>query len=277
MSENKELIGQKGAVKPDWLPHSWGQYFTNTSIFVNFRNIEHFKHYVSKVKQKDDKQCGVSYSTALDDLLRNKATISKDKYELVKNTVRNNLLKRGLISETCYESYEYHHEGDIIDYSKLAEMDPNCCLVPSEKYINYFHELFINISYPYYVDDSTVRDNMAKILATIECLEHERIYIKVSLVFFGSGSIDTGGNFLSVMPLFHHKETKTIELMSSILNERLLRKFYFAIMETELGDKLSASYGMAIKPSHCVDVWDVKEVDLVKDIYKKLNIEFKDE
>jgi hypothetical protein len=79
--------------------------------YVPFRNLTHFKNYTSKLTLKNDDKCGVTYTQALDDLLKNKSQLDPGEYESIRNTVRMNLLKRGLISEDIYESYKYTVDG----------------------------------------------------------------------------------------------------------------------------------------------------------------------
>ena len=91
----------------DILPKEWSEELNISKLdYVPFRNLLHFKNYVGSIKQKKDNYCGVSYKKALDDLMKEKSQYSKDEYESIRNLVRANLLKRGLISEDIYESYK---------------------------------------------------------------------------------------------------------------------------------------------------------------------------
>lgn len=237
-----------------------------------YRNLQHFKHHIQTVTQKDDDSCGISYEDALSGLLTNKATMTPANYEIIKNKVKENLLKRGLISDTIYESYEYAVEGDIWDVAKVIAEDPMCCLVPTESYTNYFYELYVSVSYPASVSNSTIMENMAKILATVELLEREHYYCKVTLVMPNEGCNRGSGkpNYLGLIPLFSHKDTKSIEHMSSVLNDRLLRKFFFAIWENQYGNSLASGYGHAIELPNTIRPVNLDEVELAKSIIDKV-------
>jgi hypothetical protein len=254
-------------------PKEWSQTLPekNTVIF-NYRNLLHFKSHVKTLTQKKNLSCGIEYNLALKELLTNTPTITEGEYEIIKNRVKQSLLKRGLITESVYESYHYDVEGELWDVAKVIEEDPACFLVPTEKYISYFYELYISISYPYYVPNSTIRDNMAKILATVELLEREHIYCKITLVF-PDKNCSSGGkkNFLATIPLFSYRDPKSIATMSSVLNERLLRKFFFAVLEDTFKDSLSSDYGLAITVPNVINVGDtLDEVEFCQSIIDKV-------
>ena len=244
----------------------------NTHI-AEYKNLAMFKHHVKTLKQKKDDKTGISYTKALDELLRNTATMSNGDYQIIKNRVKNNLLKKGLISEHIYESYRYEVEGDLVDVAKVIAEDPACCLVPNHTYTSYFYELYINISYPYHVSDETIRQNMAKILATVELLEQEHIYCKITLVLPNTGCNKGEGpsNNFTIIPLFSHKDHKDIATMSSVLNERLLRKFMFAIWEDKYGKDLASGYGIATELPSTINPGDtLDEVELCSSILNQV-------
>lgn len=244
---------------PDIFPKEWKKTI-GPKDFVSFRNLDHFKHTVSQLTQRTDDMCGMSYKEALQKLLKDESDFPPAQQAELRNLVRSNLFKRGLITEEVYENYRYSVEGTQvgIDIGKYAAGEADCVIVPSHQYIDYFYELYISISYPYTVTNEAVRENTAKLLATIEELERQHVFIKITLVFPGSncGQIENRPkqNFFSSIPLFSHKEKKSVATMSAILNDRLLRKFYFAILEDIYKDKISYGYGYPM------------------DIYKVMNI-----
>jgi len=260
---------------PDIHPRSWLTKLNPAdTVIFNYRNLLHFKSHVKTLTAKDDTECGISYSKALKELLTDIPTITEGEYEIIKNRVKQSLLKRGLISESVYESYHYDVEGELWDVAKVIAEDPACFLVPTEKYISYFYELYISISYPHYVSNSTIKDNMAKILATVELLEREHIYCKITLVF-PDKSCSSGDkkNFLATIPLFSHRDTKSIQTMSAVLNDRLLRKFFFAVLEDTFGDTLKSNYGTAITVPDVINVGDtLDEVEFCQSIINKIII-----
>jgi len=245
----------------DILPKEWSTELNTKNLdYIPFRNLLHFKNYVSKIKQKNDDQCGVSYKTALDDLVKEKSQYSKNEYESIRNLVRANLLKRGLISEEIYESFKYTSEGVIVDIAKVIDEDPACFLTPVKSYTNHFYELYVSISYSAYVSDETVRRNAIKLLSTIEELERQHIYIKVTLVFGDHNPISSKNkDMLVTIPLFSYKDFKSIETMSAVLNERLLRKFMFALLEDVYAKDLDYGYGQAMTMTTAINIGEELE------------------
>lgn len=236
---------------------------------VEYRNLQHFKQDMKKITQRQDNNCGVSYAEALDDLLKGRPLMSQGEYEIIKNKVMNNLQKRQLISDVIYDSYKYDVQGDIVDVAKVIEGDPYCCLVPANPTMQYFYELYINISYPGHISDKEVREGMAKILATIELLESKNIFTKVTLVDC-SGRVAEGTDLLTILPLFSHRDQKSIETMSSVLNERLLRKFMFALSEDLYKENLNSSYGAALALPKSIRPYNVNEEELCSSILEQI-------
>lgn len=257
----------------DVYPSTWKKQFDFTDCRIaEYATLQHFKHHMKTITQREDNYCDISYADALDDLLKNKATMTEEDYEVIKNKVKNNLLKRGLISENVYESYKYDIEGDIVDVAKVVARDPQCFLVPNTTYKNYFYELYISVSYPAGVKNSTVMENMAKILATVELLEKEHYYCKITLVLpiRNCGLGQSESNFFSMIPLFSHRDEKSVAVMSSVLNDRLLRKFYFAHLEEYYGSDLCGSYGNAVDLPNTIKPVDLNEEDLCASILEQV-------
>lgn len=258
-----------------WYPQEWRDKINikNTNIF-EYRNLQHYKNHISTISSSvDDRRSGCTYSTALDDLLASKPTMMQGDYEIIKNKVKNNLIKKGLISENVYESYKYDVEGDIWDVAKVIAEDPMCCLVPTETYKNYFYELYISAAYPWYVKDEEVRESMAKLLATVELLEREHIYCKITIVSANTsvGKADDGKtNILILLPLFSHREPKSIETMSAVVNERFHRKFSFATFEDTYGSNIYGGYGRPLELPNAITPVNLDEVELASSILKKV-------
>ena len=253
----------------DLYPKEWqSEMNMDNTLVAEYPNLQYFKHHVKTLTQKEDMKTGVSYSDALSDLLLEKGTMSDGDYQIIKNRVKNNLVKRGLISETIYESYKYDVEGDIVDVAKVIAEDPACCLVPNASYKNYFYELYISVSYPWTVNDKEIVENMAKILATVELLEREHIYCKITLVMPNTGCNNGEGprNYLGLIPLFSHRDAKTVKTMSAVLNERLLRKFFFAVWEDHYGSNLAGGYGQPTELTNCIVPVGLDEVELCSKI-----------
>lgn len=239
----------------DIFPVSWKRSLGVTDN-LEFRNLAHFKDTVAKLNQREDCQCGVSYQEAVSDLIKGKSLLSFDKAETVKKLVKANLLKRGLITEEVYEDFKYADSGTQvgIDVAKFTAGDPNCVITPSRQYVNFFYELYISISYPAYTENSFIMENVVKLLATVEELEKQKIFIKITLILPVRNISDRNENFFMSIPLFSHNEVKTAESMCSVINDRLLRKFCFAIVENIYGSTLRCNYGHAMGLEKCVNL-----------------------
>lgn len=254
---------------PDIFPKSWVKEIGEVD-FMSFRNLDHFRHIVSDLTQKTDDNCGVTYKIALDDLMRGNSNFPEEEQVSIRNLVRSNLHKRGLITEEVYEAYRYTVDGTSVgvDVGKYANGEPDCVMTPTRQYIDFFYELYISISYPHNVTNEKVRKNTAKLLATVEELERQHIFIKVALVLPIRG-VSAGTNFFSAIPLFSHKDQKSVATMSAVVNDRLLRKFYFAIVEKLYGKKLDGSYGLAVTMPDCMNIGDeFNEVEFFETIVK---------
>jgi len=61
--------------------------------------------------------------------------------------------------------------------------------------------------------------------------------------------------------------------MSAVLNDRLLRKFFFAVLEDTFGTTLNSNYGIAITVPDVINVGDtLDEVEFCKGILDKIII-----
>lgn len=259
---------------PDIFPKEWSEILKHTNLMM-FRNLDHFKHEVKKITQQKDNNCGMSYEKALSMLLKNESDFDVEKQESIRNLVRSNLFKRGLITEEIYENYRYSTDGTKIDvdYGKYCAGEADCVITPTTEYIDFFYELFISISYDYRVQDSSVKENLAKLLATIEELERQRIFIKITLVLPAKDSVyvEKYNNFFSYIPLFSHKELKSVEIMSAVINERLLRKFYFALMENAFKKNLAPGYGKPLNLPNAMNIgYEFNEIEFFEEIVKKV-------
>jgi hypothetical protein len=255
----------------DYLPQEWKESVNLSKLdYCAFRNLVHFKNYVTSIPLECD-AIDVSYEKACSDLINESVVYDKQEYESIRNLVRTNLLKRGLISEDVYESFKYSTEGAIVDIAKVAAEDPECFLTPVKSYTNHFYELFVSASYPYHVTNSTVRNNAIKLLSTIEELERQHIYIKVTVVTTAREANTENRDLLITIPLFNYKDIKSIETMSSVINENLLRGFCFAAFEDIYGDSLNENYGLATELPQTICIGDhLDEIELFTKIYDQV-------
>ena len=247
---------------------------------VLFDNLDQFVYTVSKLTQKQDYTCNMTYLQALNKLKQRVSDFPESHQETIRNLVRQNLFKRGLITEEVYEDFKYTTDGTQvgIDVGKYASGDAECVITPSKQYIDYFYEMYINVSYPHYINNETVRNNVAKLLATVEELERQHIFVKINVLFPANNIKADQGNsknnkFFSVIPVFSHKDFKSVDIMSSVVNDRLLRKFYFAILEEMYGDNLASNYGYAINLPKTMNVGDeFNEIEFFESVKNNIGI-----
>lgn len=257
---------------PDVFPPGW-QESIGPCDFLAFRNFDHFKYVVTHLTQKQDTNCGMPYAEALTKLVEGVSDFPETEQASIRNLVRSNLHKRGLITEEVYENFRYSTDGTKVDVDvgKYTAGEPDCVITPARQYIDFFYELYVSISYPYNVDNDTIRRNCAKLLATIEELERQHIFIKISLVLPIRDICHSRDrtNFMSAIPLFSHKEPKSVNTMSAVINDRLLRKFYFAIVENLYGENLHSAYGHAHSLDTAMNVGSTfDEVEFFENIVK---------
>ena len=248
----------------------------DTRDYLSFRNLAHFKHVVSKLTQKSDNYCGMTYAEALGKLMRGDADFPRREQQEYRDIVRSNLHMRGLITEEVYEAYRYTVDGTTVavDVGKFVTGEPDCVMSPAREYVDYFYELFVNISYPYHIENDTIRANCAKMLTAIEELERKHIFIKVTMILPIKAACNDGRNFFSDIPLFSHKEYKSVETMSSIVNDSLLRKFYFAVLEDQYAEKIAYGYGLAQEVKGAVNIGgNFDEVDFFEKIMNHVGFE----
>ena len=248
-------------------PASWKP-LIGDAVILDFRNREHFKNTVSTITQINDNKCDITYANALTELKQGKGAINPADYQHVKHKVKEALLKRNLISDNIYQGFEYSVQGELIDVARYAAGNPECAIIPKSVGKNYFYELYINASIPWQVSDKDINDKLARILATIELLESERIFIKVNAVVTAFNlSRSTTDDLAIILPVFSHRDFKSIDSLSSIINVRYLRKFGFAIFEHLYGDDLEGGYGTPKQLPNCINLMDdLDECELAESI-----------
>jgi len=252
-------------------PQEWKDKLPSNLDMFEFRNLQHFKLHVSQLRQKEDMKCNISYEDALHQLMHNVATLDVQEYMSIRDTVRKNLLKRGLITNEIYEAYKddttmygskpsmgIHTTNDapvMLDVDIGAMLAGHDCVVTNKahKYKDTFHELYISISYPYTTTNEQVTENVVKLLSTIEELERQHYYIKLTVIVVSHNLTDSASSFVTI-PIFSHKDHKSISTMSAVVNNRLLRKFMFAFWEDRYQDSLRSNYGTAVNLPKTVNI-----------------------
>ena len=241
---------------PDVFPSEFNKALPTRDYF-SFRNLPHFCHVVSKLTQKQDNKCDISYENALRKLLAGETDFPESEQVSIRERVRQNLHKRGLITEEVYEAYRYTVDGTQVgvDVGKYANGEADCVISPAREYIDFFYELYVSVSYVWRTTNETIRTNCAKLLATIEELERQHIFIKVVMVCPIEDPCRNGeSNMFVDIPLFSHKDPKSVGTMSAVINDRLLRKFIFALMEKQYGSQLDGSYGTGVEMGGCMNI-----------------------
>ena len=124
---------------PDIFLDVWGKQL-GPRDYMMFRNLDHFRYEVSKIKQKEDNNCGMTYDKALTMLLESKSDFPEKEQASIRNLVRSNLHKRGLITDEVYENFRYSTDGTKVDVDvgKYANGEPDCVMSPARQYIDYF-------------------------------------------------------------------------------------------------------------------------------------------
>ena len=197
--------------------------------------------------------------------------LDKSSTELVVNNVRNNLIKRGIVTGTIYEGYKYDIEGDIIDYAELATGNPACMMKPIKKYDKYFYELYVNMSIPWSVDEKKIVEGAIRLAETIKCLEELNVEIKVNIVLYSQGMFNDRSNYLFIMPLVSHLEYKDHQALLPYMDGEFLRKVLFTTMHSH--DNVDTmSLGSAVKLDNSVNLWELDEVELAEKIIGDLGL-----
>lgn len=266
------LLKEMNTTKP--LSNLFPWTLKGTQDNLQFRNLHHFTHVVGKLTQRKDDNCDISYANALSALQRKTPLIEKSEQESIRNLVRSKLQKRGLITEEIYEQFRYATDGTQVgvDVGKYAAGEPDCVITPARQYIDFFYELFVSISYAAGVENSTIMRNTAKLLATVEELERQHIFIKITLILPIQNPSE-GKSFFSSIPVFSHKQPKSVGVMSSVFNDRLLRKFYFAILENFYGTALRSGYGHPVQLESCINLGNnFNEIEFFEEVKTSVGV-----
>ena len=196
--------------------------------------------------------------------------IDEETVELVTNNVRNNLIKRGIVSGTVYEGYKYDIEGEIVDYAELSTGNPKCMMKPIKKYDKYFYELYVNMSIPYTVTEKEIQEGAIRLAETIKLLEELHIEIKINIVLYSDGMYMNNDNYLFICPLISHLEYKDHKLLLPYMDGEFLRQALFTIMKNSGNTR--GSLGTATKLDNTVNMWEIDEISLCEKIIGELGL-----
>ena len=199
--------------------------------------------------------------------------------EQIRTEVLNNLIKRGIITGTVYEGFKYCMDGEIIDYAALATGNPNCMMTPIKKYDKWFYELYINMSIPGSVDESSIESGAIRLIETIKALEQRNIEIKVNVIDY-SGNLYNNEelkDLLVVIPLISHMEHKDYKNLMPFILGSFLRGPLFTIARNSIENKENVDSGMgqAVTLGNTVNLWKLhedSEIDLATRILNDLGM-----
>ena len=239
--------------------------FKNDLIVHEFDNKF---EYIASLKDNTDK-----YASKIDEFkrqVREGSNVDPDKVEEIRNTVRNNLIKRGIISGTVYEGFKYDVDGLIIDYAELASGNPECMLKPLKKYDKYFYELYVNMSIPWGVEEDTIDEGAIRMIETIKALEELNIEIKISVVMASERMYQDGKSYLCIIPICNHLEYKDYDLLFPYCNGDFLRGPMFQTMQS--GEPVRENLGYAVKMKNTVNIWEIDEEKLADRVLRDLDM-----
>lgn len=239
---------------------------TTNTVVQEFNNKEEFNYYLENNPNS-------KYDTTQFFNNIKKYKIDEKRVKEIRNTVRNNLIKRGIITGTIYEGYKYDVEGEIIDYSELASGNPKFYRTPIKKYDKYFYELYVNMSIPASVHNSKIIDGAIRLSETIKALEELNIEIKINIVLYSRGMFADNRNYLFILPLCSHLEFKDHNLLLPYMDDIFLRRALFTVMygNSSIGE-IRDTLGQATKLDNSVNLWELKEEDLARGIMTELNL-----
>lgn len=234
------------------------QEFDNRHDFIAYLDKQSKPDYADKVKIFKDNVKSIE--------------IDPKHVETIANNVRNNLIKRGIISGTIYEGYKYDVDGDIIDYAELATGNPRCMMKPIKKYDKFFYELYINMSIPWSVSEEDITDGAIRLIETIKLLEELNVEIKLNVVLYSNGMFKSRENYLFIMHLANHLEYKDYQLILPFINGNFLRGPLFTVMYNTGHGKADDSLGSATKLKNSVNLWEIDEVKLAERVILDLSL-----
>ena len=238
--------------------------FTDKLLIHEYNNRQEFNFHL--------KEEGEYKNSVIDfrNKLKNGCAVPAKKIEKIRNTVRNNLIKRGIISGTVYEGFKYDVDGIIVDYAELASGNPECMLKPLKKYDKYFYELYINMSIPWKVSEDEIDEGAIRLIETIKCLEELNIEIKINLVMASRGMYTDGDSYLCIIPICSHLEFKDYNLLYPYCTGEFLRGPMFQQMKST--KPTVSDLGYAIKLDNSVNIWEVDEVALSERVLNDLDM-----
>ena len=228
---------------------------------LQFDNIRQFAGYLKTLDgvvtpQKESEKGSMSftgtntYQEALDLILKpygEPPAKIKTKVEDIECKIRNNLHKKGLLTDWISEDYHYDVEGVEIDIAKLVEGDPECYLKPNKKYKDCFYDLNVNVAVSYSNTTVEIIDAFCKVIAVVVALEKRGHKIRLFATSVTKDASKEGRSSLINVCIKKYDEFVDIKAIARIIYPSYLRRLIFKVEEVKYMDKLSYGYGLAVK------------------------------
>lgn len=239
-------------------------------IVRTFDNLSQYAGFIDSVKDQTGSQNSSqtggfgwsgtdTFEEALDLILRpNLEPPAKIKAAVddIEGKIRNNLKKKGLITDWIAESYHYDVEGIEIDIAKLIEGDPECYLKPNLKYKDHFYDLHINFAVNAGISVDTQIEALSKVVSVVTQLEKRDYKIRL----FATGVFKDSGRgnqslILSTM-IKRYDDFIDINKIARIMYPSFLRRVGFKFLEVTFGKDLVSGYGQAVSSLKSVVILD---------------------
>ena len=204
--------------------------------------------------------------------LQNGVDVDQETIKKIRNEVRNNLIKRGIITGTVYEGFKYDVEGIIVDYAELASGNPECMMKPVKVYDKWFYELYVNMSIPYFVTEDKISEGAIRLIETVKALEEINIEIKINVVMTSEGLYNNGKSFLMIIPICNHLEFKDYNLLFPFICGNFLRGPIFDTLHRAKNDYNAKSIGGAYKLDNSLNIWELEETALAERVINDLDM-----
>ena len=164
------------------------------------------------------------------------------KVENIEGKIRNNLHKKGLLTDWIAEDYHYDVEGIEIDISKLIEGNPECYLKPNAKYKDHFYTLNVNIGVAYHQSVDTIIDAFCKVIAVVVALEKRGHKIQLFATSICKNTSNDGRSSLVNVCIKQYDEFVNIRAIARIIYPSYLRRLIFKDEEVKYQKTLTSCY-----------------------------------
>jgi hypothetical protein len=260
--------------------------------FLRFSNLRSFAAYVNEIKDvktyRDSSHTGdrsftgtSTFDEALDLIMKpygEPPYAIKTRVEEIEQKIRNNLHKKGLLTDWIAEDYMYDVEGVEIDIAKLIEGDPECYLKPNKKYKDHFYDLNINVAVAYTQSTDTIINAFCKVIAVVHSLEKRGHKIRLFASSVTKNATSERHSIIDVC-IKNFDEFVDIKAMARIIYPSFLRRVVFKVEEVKYQRDLASGYGKAVNDLKGVITLDssLKEEELLNRIVAEYVANYKED